>query len=234
MNKTHLMIGQQGIRGPEYMFSKEGTLIFMTGVPLSGKSTLAPLVAASIEGCSLQSMDIIRLVAQMIETFKPENERNPFVQRGSCDSYTLVGDGSYFPESLIEGFNQYAVAVSSVLRDVIPKLEIQGAQDVLFEGVQLAPRNVAEYLCGNNRLVVVTTNAKQVEHNRRKVFGDNDVLVSRYSTDKLLLLQDEIVRQSREITYGRVFKTENVGDYRLAVTAIMEFLLEAGVIESKL
>jgi len=52
INKSHL----------EFVSPK--TVLFICGVPLSGKTTITPLVASSIEGRSTQSMDIFRLLAQ--------------------------------------------------------------------------------------------------------------------------------------------------------------------------
>ena len=131
---------------PEFRFNSPDTSIFLTGVPLSGKSTIAPIISSSIEGCLTQSMDIIRLIAQRMDEAKPVAKRNPFVRFGSCDSYLFVGDGSYSEQSLVEGYNSYSSAVFSVLGDIVPKMEVQGVQNVLFEGVQLAPSLVAPYL----------------------------------------------------------------------------------------
>ncbi len=218
-------------RSPEYRFTRQGTLVFITGAPLSGKSTIAPLITSSIENCTLQSMDIIRLVAQEIESHKPEAERSLLVNYGSCDSYVAIGDGSYSPQNLIIGFNAYSEIVCSPLRNIIPKLEVQGEQNVLFEGVQLTPSIVAPYLIGNNRLVVVTSNAQQLESNRRKIFGDNVELNKRYSTDKLLLLQDEIIRQSRQVSKNRLFYVNNTGDFRNTTTQVIQFMLKTDTIE---
>ncbi len=231
MNKTERLSRVELIRGPEYRFTKQGTLIFVTGVPLSGKSTIAPPITSSIEGCTLQPMDIIRLVAQEIESHKPKVKRNPFVNYGSCDSYVAIGDGSYSPQSLIAGFNAYSEIVCSPLYNIIPKLEVQGAQNVLFEGVQLTPSIVAPYLSDNNRLIIVTSDAQKLESNRRKMFGDNAELIERYSTDKLLLLQEEILRQSREIPEGKVAYIDNTGDYRNTIANTLQFLINTGVIE---
>lgn len=233
MNKIERLSQPEVIRGPEYKFTRQGTLIFLTGVPLSGKSTIAPLIASSIEGCTLQPMDIIRLVAQEIESHKPERERSPFVNYGSCDSYVAIEDGSYSPQSLLLGFNAYSEIVSSPLRNIIPKLEVQGAQNVLFEGVQLTPSIVMSYLNSNSKLIIVTSNAQKLESNRRKMFGDNTELIERYSTDRLLLLQEEILKQSREIPEEKVAYFDNTGDYRNAVVNILQFLLDRRVIEPR-
>ena len=218
------------VRGPEYSFVNPNTLLFLTGTPLSGKSTISLLVASNIEGCTIQSMDIIRLLAQERELQKPEKERNPFVKYGACDSFLFVGDGSYTPRSLIVGFNSYAQAVSSLLDRIVPGLEAQGAQKVLFEGVQITPQAAAPFLAGDNKLIIVTSDASKLESNRNKRYGQDAELVARYSIDRLLLLQGEIVRQGQELPPGKKFFIDNTGDYLNSVEGIIRFLLIEGVI----
>jgi 2-phosphoglycerate kinase len=221
------------INKPKYKLISSNTLVFISGAPLSGKSTIAPLVVSSIKGCTLQPMDIIRLLAQEVENQKPENERSPFVNYGSCDSYVALRDGSYSPESLIEGFNAYSEAVSSLLTKIIPKLEAQGVRDLLFEGVQLTPKIIRPYLHGNNKLIVITSNESQLASNRGKIFGKNQELLDRYSTDKLMLIQKEILRQANEISKHKVLRVENVGEYTDCVVEIIQFLLDEKVITSR-
>lgn len=221
------------INRPEYKFTKSGTLIFMTGVPLSGKSTLAPLIASSVEGCVLQNMDIIRLLAQEVDSLKPEEQRNPFVNYGSCDSYGLTGDGSYTPKNLIDGFNAYSKAITSLLDKIIPKLEVQGAQNVLFEGVQLVPSLVSPYLKGNNCLVIITANQSRLENNRYKMFGEEAKLLERYSVDKLMLLQEEIIAQSKGLRGKKFFVVDNSDNYLSTISIIIQNLLKLGILEKK-
>jgi len=218
------------IRRPEYRLSSPNTLMFLTGAPLSGKSTIAPLITSSVEGLTLQPMDIIRLLAQEVENIKPENQRNPFVNVGSCDSYTLIEDGKYSPERLIQGFNIYSEAVSSLLTGIIPKLEAQGVRDLLFEGVQLTPRIVAPYLDGNNRLIIITSNQPMFSSNRKKVFGENEELVDRYSDEKLLAIQQEILSQARQLPQDKVLYIDNTREYTDAATEIVRILRKTGVI----
>lgn len=218
------------ISRPEYSFVKPDTLLFLTGAPLSGKSTVAPLVAAAITDCTIQNMDIIRILAQERESQKPEEERNPFVRYGSCDSYLFVGDGSYSPQSLVVGYNLYARAVTSLLEAVIPKLENQGAQRVLFEGVQLTPEIVSPFLTGNNRLIVITSNETRLSANRDKRYGKDRELLERYSLERLLLLQEEIIRQAQEIPLDKMFFVDNSADYPTTVTRIIRLLIAEGVI----
>lgn len=215
---------------PEYSFINPNTILFLTGTPLSGKSTIAPLVVSVIQDCTVQNMDIIRILAQEMEMFKPESERNPFVKYGSCDSYVFVGDGSYSPQSLVNGFNSYARAVSSLLTGIVPRLEAQGTQRVLFEGVQLTPEIVSPLLTGNNRLIVITSNETRLSANRDKRYGKDRELLERYSLERLLLLQEEIIRQAQEIAPDKMFFVDNSGDYMDSTVRIIRLLLAEGVI----
>lgn len=219
------------IQSPDYKFIDPSTLLFLTGVPLSGKSTIAPLLAASISSCVLQPMDIIRLAAQEVENTKPIKKRNPFVFLGSCDGYIAIGDGTYSDEALIEGFNAYSNAVCALIINMIPKLEVQGAQNVLFEGVQLTPSIVKPHLRNNNKLVVVASTEKQLESNRNKLFGGDSGLNERYSIKKLMLLQDEILRQSAILPNNQLLVINNIANYVDAATDIMHFLLDEKVID---
>lgn len=215
---------------PEYSFVNPNTLLFLTGTPLSGKSTIAPLVASHVEGCTVQNMDIIRPLAQEMEMRKPEGERNPFVRYGSCDSYVLVDDGSYSPQNLISGFNSYARAISALLTRIVPRLEAQGAQSVLFEGVQLTPQIVSPFLTDDSKLIIITSNEAKLSANRDKKFGQDTELLERYSLERLLLLQEEIIGQGREIVPNKTFFVDNSTDYPDSVMRIIRLLLAEGVI----
>lgn len=59
------------------------------------------------------------------------------------------------------------------------------------------------------------------------------MLSCRYATEKLLTLQEEILRQSKEIPRNKLLIVDNTGDYSLAVSKIINFLLEQGVIKPK-
>lgn len=216
--------------GPEYSFVNPNTLLFLTGVPLSGKSTIAPQVASMIDDCTVQNMDIIRLLAQERELQKPEGERNPFVRYGACDSFYFVGDGSYTPESLIIGFNAYAHAVSSLLDRIVPKLEAQGAQRVLFEGAQLTPQIVSPFLDNKNKLIIITSDADKLRRNRDKRYGQDPVLVERYSVERILLLQEEIIRQGQELPPDKRFFVENTRKPVDSIQEIVRLLIVEGVI----
>ena len=216
---------------PEYEFTSQKVLLFLTGVPLSGKSTIAPLVAASVKSCAIQSMDIFRLMAQELEKTKPEKDRNPFVHYGSCDSYKLVGDGQYTQRGLIDGYMAYSRAVSSLLGLVVPKLEAQGVQDLLFEGVQLAPDIIEPYLKGKDaRLIILRTNEPKLLSNRREIFGDNAEMEERYSTERLLVLQDEILKQGKKIPSDKVAVIDNIGEYTETASQVLQFLSKTGLI----
>lgn len=221
------------VKEANFRFSKPNTLLFITGVPLSGKSTIAPLITSMIEGCSLQNMDIIRLVAGQMEDLKPESDRNPFVNLGSCDAYTMVGDGTFTSEHFVTGFNEYSKGVFSIIKNIFPNLEAQGAKDVIFEGVQLTPSLIAPHLNGNSKLIIVTSNAERLKTNAYKLFVNDSWLLERYSSDKLLLLQEEILRQAKEIPSDKLLVVDNSGTYVDSTINILQFLINSETIIPK-
>ena len=214
----------------KYKFLEPNTVLFLTGIPLSGKSTVTPLVAAAIEGCAVQSMDIFRLFAQELENRKPKKERNPYVLFGSCDSFRHIGNGKYTPENLIIGFNNYAKVVSSLLPIVLPNLESQGVRDMIFEGVQLTPNIVKPYLKNNNKLIVLTTDKKRIGLNRDKIFGNDEVLLERYADERLGLLQNEILTQAKSLPQEKVLVIDNSEDFLETAKGILKYLEETKTI----
>jgi 2-phosphoglycerate kinase len=219
--------------GTHYKFATEGTLIFVAGAPLSGKSMIAPHIVSAVEGCSLLPMDVMRLVVQQRENQRDGKVVPSIANYGSCDSYLAIGDGSYSPKNLISGFNAYSKLVFSPLKEIIPKLEVQGAQNILFEGVQLTPSLVRRYLVKKNKLIILTSDAQKLERNRNKRYGGQRRLTERYSTEKLLLLQREILRQAAKLPKSKVIYAPNVKDYRVTISIILKSLEDAKVIVSR-
>ena len=198
MNHEDYRRKSPGIKyAPKVRFANPDATRFLTGVSLSGKSSIAAYLSTSVEDCARQSMDIIRLVAKRFDDRKPENEKNPFLTAGSCDSYFFVGDGSYSPDSLVEGYNRYSDAVFSALTELLPGLDKQGEDSLLLEGVQLTPSLVSPYLTGENRLIVVTSTEEQLLKNMSKRYGFAKQMINRYSIDILCLLQHAILNQCK-------------------------------------
>lgn len=221
------------LKEAEYKFARHNSRIFITGSPLSGKSTLSPLIVSSIADCTWQNMDIIRLTAQLVEEQKPESLRSPFADYGSCDAYKAIGDGSYSPETLLQGFKKYAEIVGTSLSFILPKLEAQGARDVLFDGVQLMPDIVKKHMNENTKLIVVTSTKERFESNTKKMFGNEKWLLDRYSPDKLLLLQDELLRQAKDFPKDKLLVVDNSGKILNSAYKIMDYLSFSGAIEPK-
>jgi 2-phosphoglycerate kinase len=220
-----------GLNHPSFSFTDQKTNLFLTGTVLSGKSSIAPLLASRIEGCAVQNMDIFRTWAQDRESYKPKELRNPFVRYGSCDSFSFVGDGSYSPESLITGFNEYAKVTAAPLADILPRLGVQGAQHVLFEGVQLTPQVVEPFLEANNRLIILTSEEEEFAKRRIQMYGRSPKLLERYGLERVLLLQQEILRQSQQLEPHQVIQIQNSGDYLNTTASVMRQLLDQKIIE---
>lgn len=217
---------------PKYNFTCSNTLVFFTGAPISGKSTLSPLITVSINNCVMQPMDVIRLLSQEFELLKPKTQQNPFVFFGSTDAYTQIGDGSYSPESLIKGFREYSMAVTKPLFSLFAKLNPEDIENMVIEGVQLMPELVAPFLKrGVNKLIVLTSTEEQFKLNRQKVFGNDQKLHKKYSTDKLMHIQNELVRQANYLPKDKVLLVENVGNYQDTASNIIQFLINSGTIK---
>jgi hypothetical protein len=178
-------------------------------------------------------MDILRLTAQMVEEQKPIELRSPFVNYGSCDSYKAIGDGSFTPESLIEGFRRYSEIVSDSLSFILPKLEAQGAKDVLFDGVQTTPDIVKRHMNDSTILIVLTSSESRLRKNATKMFGEEQWLLDRYSPDKLMLLQNEILRQTNDFLKDKLLIVDNSGELSDSAYKIMDHLLFRGMISQK-
>ena len=222
------------IQGSKYSFVYPNTLIFFTGAPVSGKSTLTPLLTASIENCVMQPMDVVRLLSQEFELLKPKPQQNPFVFYGSTDAYTQIGNGSYSSDSLIRGFKEYSMAVTQLLFSLFAKLNPEDIENMIIEGVQLMPEIVAPFLNrSGNKLIVLTSTEEQIALNRQKVFGDNQRLHEKYSTDKLMLIQNELVDQSKKISKNKALVTQNIGSYEDTIQIILQFLVNSGSIKKQ-
>lgn len=208
----------------KFDFIKPHNVIFFTGAPLSGKSTIAPELNARFNNSVMQHMDVIRLLSQEVELQKPEDQRNNFVFYGSTDAYKLVGDGSYSPERLVEGYRLYSMAVSRLLFSVFNKLNPEDIDNMTIEGVQIMPELVAPHLKRDGSgLIVLTADEKQFTHNRNKVFSD-DTIKAKYSNDRLMLVQNEILRQTNGLPKDKVMIAENTGNVDQVVGMMLQFL----------
>lgn len=216
---------------PAYRFARPGTLLFVNGAPLSGKSTVSLSLAANIYGCNVQNMDILRLAAQEVDKMRPTIVQEEVLMYGSCDSYRAVGNGAYSPEALITGYRRYSEATCWLMHRIIPSLEKQGASDVLFEGVQLLPSTVGKYLNSHNKMITITSNPQNLLDNRNKLFGvELEEMNERYSVDKLMMVQQEIIRQTKTLSTDQFYHANNTGRYIETVKSILNFLNSSGVI----
>ena len=184
-----------------------------------------------IRGCTLQNMDIIRLLAQELESLKPPKLRNPFTNYGSCDSYVAIGNGKFTEKTMITGYHAYSKAVCSLLKKIIPGLELQGAKEVVFEGVQLMPLTIKPYLKNKNKVIVITSSEQDLKTRVNQMFFGNQKLLERYSVDKLLIIQNEILRQLNFINPNKYYVVDNSSDLFDSTDDILTYLLNSKTIK---
>lgn len=220
-----------GINNFKYVFTKPKTCIFLTGAPLSGKSILSQIILSYIQDCGIQSMDIIRLLNIKFEELKITKKRNIFYKYGSCDSYVSVGSGVYSDESLIKGFQENSKSICSVLEYIMPNLEKQGVMNVIFEGVQLNPKIIKKYLLNNNKLIIISTNKRQFQKNGQKLYGQEFDLRKRYDPRRLILIQKNIIEQSKDLEKDKVIYINNTRSCTNVAIQILEELEKLEVIK---
>jgi len=106
-------------------------------------------------------------------------------------------------------------------------------RDVVFEGVQLIPDIVQEHLNKNSRLILITSTEKRLSENAKRMFGEEKWLLDRYSPEKLLLLQNELIRQTKTFPKDQLIIIDNSGEILDSAIEIMNYLLTSGEIERK-
>jgi len=117
---------------------------------------------------------------------------------------------------------------------VLPKLEAQGVKDIIFEGVQLTPKNISKYLKNSqNKLIIIKSNRERLLKNRDKLFGNNQTMINRYNLDRIMLVQEEIIKQTLKLERDKFFIAENNNDYLETVKSILKYLEEYGIVRAK-
>ena len=81
-------------------------------------------------------------------------------------------------------------------------------------------------------MIIVTAGEDQLRKNRNKLFRDDQELLERYAIERLLLLQKEILRQSREIDPDKIVIVGNNLDVGSAASQVLSSLFFSGTIEA--
>jgi len=209
----------------------EKSNIFIVGAPFSGKSTISSILLSQIEGVTNLPMDIVRIFAQILEKKKPKASRNKFVELGSCDCYELINDGKPTDKNIIDSYKIYSKSVFEPLKQIMPKLEAQGCEHLIIDGVQLMPELIAPYLGKYAKLIIITSCAEKFISNKQKVIGTDKALQKRYSNDTLNLIQTEILKQARELDKNNYTIVENTGNVEDCTDIIIDYLKKIGFIQ---
>lgn len=215
----------------KHKLTQNKSIIFIGGAPLTGKTTIGTEVAARIDGLTLLPMDIVRIFSQILEKQKPKSTQNKFVNYGSCDSYIIVNDGKRTNQNIIDGYKMYSQAVFEPLKEIISKLEVQGCEHLVIEGVQLTPKLVAPYLGKNAKLIIITASNNRLASNKNKIFGSDKVLNSRYSNNNLTLIQSTLLEQTNSLNPNNYLVIQNTGTITECSNKIIKFLIRTKFIE---
>jgi 2-phosphoglycerate kinase len=124
--------------------SKKPWLIIITGVPATGKSTLAIQLAAKLDWK-------IALGADEIKAIMKKYDKNKYLRTSSHNAWKLLGERN--KRNILEGFKRYSLALKPGVDIVIKKSKKTG-ENLIIEGVHLVPRLYRE-ISGFNKLFIV-------------------------------------------------------------------------------
>ena len=124
--------------------SKKPWLIIISGVPATGKSTLAIQLAAELNWK-------IALGADEIKAIMKKYDKNKYLRKSSHDAWKLLGEKNQ--KNILEGFRRYSLALKPGVEIVINKSKKTG-ENLIIEGVHLIPSLYRE-VKGFNKLFVV-------------------------------------------------------------------------------
>lgn len=207
-----------------YSYILPHNVLFLTGAPLCGKSTIASILNACIVDSAIQHMDLIRLLSENMENKKPINKRNKFVGLSSVDAYKEIGNSEYSTDNLILGYKLYSEAVSQLILSVLDKLNPEDIDHLIMEGAQLLPELTAPYLSRPGYgIIVLKTTEEQFNIHRENVFSEQN-LRDKYSNEKVISIQNELIKQAEKINSKKVFIVENNGTPETVVLKILEML----------
>ncbi|OGE31902.1 hypothetical protein A2631_02130 [Candidatus Daviesbacteria bacterium RIFCSPHIGHO2_01_FULL_44_29] len=215
----------------KYKFTNKGSVLFIAGAPLSGKSTITSLLAQQIEDSCIQHMDIIRLISQQIESLKPRSARNELVYLGSTDAYKKIGTGEYSKENLIAGYRLYSDGVVQHFLPILDKLNDQDVSTLIIEGVQILPSLIEKYTnLQNFYYVLITASPDGYKIHLDKLFKSL-YLKNKYSVSKLIAIQEYLIKEVELLPESKKTIIKNEKDLGFVVSAILQKLKDRNFIE---
>lgn len=136
--------------------SRKPWLIIITGVPATGKSTLAIQLAARLDWRIVVGLDEIKAVMK-------KYDKNKFLAKSSHDAWQLLGQRS--KKNILAGFRQYCLALKPGVDLLLKKSEKTG-ENLIIEGVHLVP-SLYRKIRGFNKLFIVVGSNFEKKHFQR-------------------------------------------------------------------
>lgn len=133
--------------------SKRPWLIIISGVPNTGKSTIAIKLAAKLNWSVCVGVD------QMKEVVK-KYDSNPYIKRSSHDCWELIGKRT--KRNILLGFKRYCKGIEVGVDPIIDRSKITG-ENIILEGVQLLPE-LFKKIKGFNKVYILIRSNFDREH----------------------------------------------------------------------
>lgn len=133
--------------------SRKPWLIIITGVPATGKSTLAIQLAAKLDWRIVVGLDEIKAVMK-------KYDKNKFLKRSSHDAWKLLGQRN--KKNILAGFREYCLALKPGVELLLKKSEKTG-ENLIIEGVHLVP-SLYRNIKGFNKLFIIIKSNFEKNH----------------------------------------------------------------------
>jgi 2-phosphoglycerate kinase len=172
--------------------AKKPVIIFISGIPASGKSTLAVKLAAKLNFKVCIGVDEIKEVVK-------HYDKNPFIKRSSHNCWQLLGARS--DKNILKGYEKYCFGMTAGVSAIINQSRKTG-ENLIIEGVQLLPKLYSKFNNFNCFHFVLVSNFDRLHQNRikQKITERHQIQTDVWSKKEkeLKLIQLELIRQAKK------------------------------------
>lgn len=190
-------------------------IIFISGIPATGKSTLAIKLAAKLDIKVCVGVDEVKEVVKIYD-------KNPFVHRSSHDCWQLIGERN--KKNILLGYKKYCYGLKNGVGSIINRSKNNG-ENAIIEGVHLLPEiylktselNVFYFLITSNFGFIHKKNIKKRLIERHKM--QDDVWSERYP--ELKIIQNEMIMSANKFRCN-ILKENSISNQVKEIVKILE------------
>lgn len=175
--------------------SKQPWIIIISGVPNTGKSTVAVKLASKLDWSVCVGVDQIK---EIIKKY----DRNPYLKKSSHDGWELIGKRTI--RNILLGYQRYCKGLEAGMMQIIERSKVTG-ENIILEGVQLLP-NFYKNIHGFNKIYILIKSNFDKKHYKKiikKIEQRHKIQADVWSKrdSELKLIQNYLIRKSNTIDY---------------------------------